>query len=344
MSVYTTQPITFGALDTYPLASRKSKVSVREFAKAPAANASVAKFLDSLPKILAGNDLRHLLAAVQRARKQRKAILWGIGGHVIKVGLGPVLIDLMRRGFVSAIAMNGAALIHDFEIALAGNTSEDVEAGLGAGQFGMAAETGQYLNEMAKLAWRIRIGYGEAAGQFLSSGVIDVKHADSSVLCAAYKHRIPVTVHLAIGTDIPHMHPAADGAALGVATHNDFRLFCALVKEMHPGGVYLNWGSAVLLPEVFLKAVSVVRNLGVPLRPITTANFDFVQHYRPMQNVVKRPIASLPGSAAPESHGYAITGHHEILLPLVAAALASNWPSPSSRKMSARSGRRGAKR
>jgi hypothetical protein len=329
MSVYSIHPITLGAVRTYPLASRKSKVSIRDFAKSPAANTSLTKFLDSLPNILAAEDLRQLLAAIHSARKQRKAILWGIGGHVIKVGLGPILIDLMKRGFVTGIAMNGAALIHDFEIALVGNTSEDVEAGLGAGQFGMAAETGQYINEIAKLSHRIRIGYGEAAGQFLSSGIIEVKHADSSVLVAAYKHRIPVTIHLAIGTDIPHMHRAADGAALGAATHHDFRLFCALVEQMHPGGVYLNWGSAVLLPEVFLKAVSVVRNLGVPLRPITTANFDFIQHYRPLQNVVKRPTASARGGSGPESHGYAITGHHELLLPLVAAALATGWPRKS---------------
>jgi len=326
MSIYSIQPITLGAVRTYPLASRKSKVSVRDFAKPPAANAALTKFLDSLPNILAAQDLRQLLVAIHRARKQRKAILWGLGGHVIKVGLGPILIDLMKRGFISGIAMNGAALIHDFEIALAGNTSEDVEAGLGAGQFGMAAETGQYINEIAKLAHRIRIGYGEAAGQFLSSGILNVKHANSSVLVAAHKHRIPVTIHLAIGTDIPHMHPAASGAALGDATHHDFRLFCALVEQMQPGGVYLNWGSAVLLPEVFLKAVSVVRNLGVPLRPISTANFDFIQHYRPLQNVVKRPTASARGRGGPESHGYAITGHHELLLPLVAAALAAGWP------------------
>jgi len=326
MSIYSIQPITLGAVQTYPLASRKSKVSVREFAKPPAARASLTKFLDSLPNILAAEDLRQLLSAIHIARKQRKGILWGIGGHVIKVGLGPLLIDLMKRGFVSGIAMNGAALIHDFEIALAGNTSEDVEAGIGEGQFGMAEETGQYINEIAKLSHRIRIGYGEAAGQYLSSGVIEVKHADASVLVAAYKHRIPVAIHLAIGTDIPHMHPAANGAALGDATHHDFRLFCALVELMHPGGVYLNWGSAVLLPEIFLKAVSVVRNLGVPLRPITTANFDFIQHYRPLQNVVKRPTASPRGSSGPESRGYAITGHHELLLPLVAAALAAGWP------------------
>ena len=326
MSIYSIQPITLGAVHTYPLASRKSKVSVRDFAKPTGANASLTKFLDALPRILAAEDLRNLLSAIHIARRQRRAILWGIGGHVIKVGLGPVLIDLMKRGFVSGIAMNGATLIHDFEIALAGNTSEDVEAGIGEGQFGMAAETGEYINEIAKLSHRVRIGYGEAAGQYLSSGIIEVKHADSSVLVAAYKYRIPVTIHLAIGTDIPHMHPAANGAALGDATHHDFRLFCALVQQMHPGGVYLNWGSAVLLPEIFLKAVSVVRNLGVPLRPITTANFDFIQHYRPLQNVVKRPTAPAHRRGGPESHGYAITGHHELLLPLVAAALAAGWP------------------
>src|SRR5437870_882094 len=326
MSNYSIQPIVFGAVRTYPLASRKSKVSIRDFAKAPTANTSFTKFLDSLPIILAAEDLRHLLAAIHNARGQHKAMLWGLGGHVIKVGLGPVLIDLMKRGFISGIAMNGAALIHDFEIALAGNTSEDVEASLGEGQFGMAEETGKYLNEIAKLSHRIRIGYGEAAGQFLTSGVIEVKHGDSSVLVAAYKRRIPVTIHLAIGTDIPHMHSAANGAALGDATHHDFRLFCALVQQMHPGGVYLNWGSAVLLPEIFLKAVSVVRNLGIPLRPITTANFDFIQHYRPLQNVVKRPTVSPRGRTGPESHGYAITGHHELLMPLVAAALAAGWP------------------
>src|SRR5437667_5656427 len=233
MSSYSIQPLTLGAVHTYPLASGKSKVSIRDFVKPAGTNSSLTKFLDSLPDILAGEDLRNLLIAIHIARKQRKAILWGIGGHVIKVGLGPVLIDLMKRGFVSSIAMNGAALIHDFEIALAGNTSEDVEAGLGEGQFGMAEETGKYLNDIAKLSHRIRIGYGEAAGQFLSSGVIEVKYADSSVLAVAYKRRIPVTIHLAIGTDIPHMHSAASAAALGDATHHDFRLFCALVQQMN---------------------------------------------------------------------------------------------------------------
>jgi hypothetical protein len=332
MSVYSTRPITLTHLQTYPLASRQSKVSVRDFAKPAAANPSLSKFLASLPNLLAAADLRNLLAAIHTARKERKAVLWGIGGHVIKVGLGPLLIDLMRRGFITSLAMNGAALVHDFEIALVGNTSEDVDTGLGDGAFGMAAETGEYLNQIAKVAMRARLGYGEAAGQFLDNTVINVPYARFSVLAAAYKLRIPVTVHLAIGTDIPHMHRTADGAALGSATYLDFRLFCSLVQQMHPGGIYLNWGSAVLLPEVFLKAVSVVRNLGVPLRPITTANFDFIQHYRPLQNVVRRPTASAHSRKGEESRGYAITGHHELLLPLVATALASGWPRTSARK------------
>lgn len=340
MSVYRIQPIALGGLRTYPLASRTSKIGLGDLAQ-PARSSALTSFLDSLPHILAGLDLRELLTAIRRARRGGRAVLWGIGGHVIKVGLGPLLMDLVRQGFVSGVAMNGAALIHDFEMALAGHTSEDVAAGLGEGQFGMARETGEYLNEIAKLAARLRIGYGEAAGQFLTSGILRVKHAGSSVLVAAYRHRIPVTVHLAIGTDIPHMHPACDPAALGAASHRDFRLFCALVKEMDGGGVYLNWGSAVLLPEVFLKAVSVVRNFGVPLEPITTANFDFIQHYRPLQNVVKRPTASsnLTKSGSPRSKGFAITGHHEILFPLLAAALSAGWPGTARTRKTGRKGK-----
>lgn len=322
MSVYPIQPVILGGVRTYPLASRKSKVTVREFAK-PLRPGSVGDFLDGLPKILAAQDLRDLVVAIRSARGQKRAILWGIGGHVIKVGLAPVLIDLMDRGYVSGIAMNGSALIHDFEIALAGNTSEDVEAGIGAGQFGMAEETGTLINEIAKLAQRVRSGYGEAAGQYLTSGIVTPKFPESSVVVAAYNRRIPVTVHLAIGTDIPHMHPAADGAALGAASHYDFRLFCAMVQRMDGGGVYLNWGSAVVLPEVFLKAVSVVRNLGVPLTPITTANFDFIQHYRPTMNVLRRPTAASNHAKRKASRGIAITGHHELMLPLLAAALVS---------------------
>ena len=330
MSIYSIQPLTLGGVHTYPLAARRSKVSVREFGQPANRDTSVRRFLDSLPGILAAQDLRELLAAIHQARQQKKAILWGMGGHVIKVGLGPLIVDLMRRGYVSGIAMNGAAMIHDFEIAMAGSTSEDVDATIGKGQFGMAQETATGLNEIARLAHRIRIGYGEAAGQYLTSGILSPRFPESSVLIAAYGLRIPVTVHLAIGTDIVHMHPAVDPAALGAATHYDFRLFSGLVEQMDGGGVYLNWGSAVLLPEVFLKAVSLVRNLGVPLHPITTANFDFIQHYRPLQNVVKRPTFPRRHSkSGANSKGYAITGHHEILLPLVAAGLVAGWPGRS---------------
>lgn len=321
----------FGGVRTYPLAARKSKVSATDVAKPAGRGASVSKFLDSLPNILAARDLRDIAAAIQSARQHKRATLWGIGGHVIKVGLAPVLIDLMEKGFVSGIAMNGAALIHDFEMAMVGNTSEDVEAALGKGQFGMAQETGWGINEIAKLAYRVRMGYGEAAGQYLTSGIAEPKHPELSVLVAAYKKRIPVTIHLAIGTDVPHMHPSVDGAALGAASLHDFRLFCALVQQMDGGGVYLNWGSAVLLPEVFLKAVSVVRNLAVPLRPITTANFDFIQHYRPITNVVKRPTAASNAKKGEVSRGYAITGHHELMMPLLASALVTGWPTSGRR-------------
>ncbi|HTQ96698.1 MAG TPA: hypothetical protein VMH89_07825 [Candidatus Acidoferrum sp.] len=332
MSVYSIQPITLGGVRTYPLATRKSKVTSSDLAKPTPRGASFTKFLDSLPKILAAQDLRDLSISIQGARRKKCAVLWGIGGHVIKVGLAPVLIDLMDKGYVSGIAMNGAALIHDFEIAMVGNTSEDVEVALGKGQFGMAEETGSGINQIAKLAHRIRLGYGEAAGQYLTSGIVEPKHPELSVLVAAYKRRIPVTVHLAIGTDIPHMHPSAEGAALGAASLHDFRLFCSLVQQMDSGGVYLNWGSAVLLPEVFLKAVSVVRNLGIPLHSITTANFDFIQHYRPIMNVVKRPTAASKLRKGDKSRGFAITGHHELLLPLLAAALVAGWPAQGKRK------------
>lgn len=331
MSLYAIQPLALGGVHTYPLATRKSKVNVRDFAKPTGRASSLVKFLDSLPSVLAAKDVRELAASIQKARKRKRAVLWGIGGHVIKVGLGPVLIDLMQNGFVSGIAMNGAALVHDFEIAMAGTTSEDVEAALGEGRFGMAQETGFGINEIAKLAHRVRMGYGEAAGQYLAKGLLEPKHPEMSLLVAAYKQKIPVTIHVAVGTDIPHMHPAVDGAALGAASHYDFRLFCALVERMHGGGVYLNWGSAVILPEVFLKAVSVVRNLGVPLWPITTANFDFIQHYRPRQNVVSRPTIAGKGTKEGKSRGYAITGHHELLLPLLAAALLSGWPGSGKR-------------
>ena len=315
LSIYDEEPLSLARIRTYPLAKRPGKVRVSEFASPPKRGSGIRAWLDCLPRILAANDFRAVVKAIVAARRGRRPVLWGIGGHVIKVGLAPVLIDLARRGYVAGIAMNGAALVHDFEIAMVGKTSEDVQEVLGGGKFGMAQETGLYLNEAAVGAARSGIGLGEAAGKLLSNRRLRARYPQHSLLVAAYRKRIPVTVHLAIGTDTPHMHPAADGAALGQATHHDFRLFCAMVKGMQPGGVYLNWGSAVVLPEVFLKAVSVVRNLGTRLVPITTANFDFLQHYRPLENVVRRP------TAAAGSHGYAITGHHEILMPLLAAAL-----------------------
>jgi hypothetical protein len=330
MTVYPIQPATLGAVRTYPLLSRKSKVSVQNFAKPSAADGSLAKFMDSLPTILAANDLREVSVALRQAKAKHKAILWGMGGHVVKVGLGPLVNDLMRRGFISGIAMNGAAVVHDFEIALSGATSEDVDASLPSGEFGMATETGLFLNQIPVTATFNGVGYGEAIGKFLSARKLQQKNAAASILLQAYNLKIPVTVHLAIGTDVPHMHPMADGASLGAASLHDFRLFCALVAEMDNGGAYLNWGSAVILPEIFLKAVAIARNQRIPLKNITTANFDFIQHYRPLQNVVKRPTAAAKTGKS-DSRGFALTGHHELLMPLLAAALVAGWPKESSR-------------
>jgi hypothetical protein len=251
--------------------------------------------------------------ALADARAKRRGIVWGMGGHVIKCGLAPVLIDLMERGYATAFAMNGSASIHDFEIALAGHTSEDVEVVLPDGRFGAAEETGREMNEAIAKGDRDGVGMGEALGRRLASAA--VPHGECSLLLQAYRHGTPVTVHVAIGTDTPHMHPAADAAAIGSASHRDFRLLCSCLTDLNDGGVYLNVGSAVVMPEVFLKAVSAVRNLGHPLSAFTTANFDFLQHYRPRVNVVERPHAAAGGK------GYALTGHHEILIPLLAAAL-----------------------
>ncbi len=315
LSIYRIRPLGLDPVHTYPLHLRPSKVTVRDFARAPRAAATVADFLDSLPRILAGNDFRAVVEALRRARRKRKPILWGLGGHVIKVGLAPVLIDLMKRGYVTGVAMNGAALIHDFEIALAGATSEDVPAVLGRGRFGMAEETGRLINEAIAKGDGEGLGIGEAVGRFLVKSRA-ARYRRYSLLAAAYRSKIPVTVHVAIGTDIIHNHPAMDARATGAATHRDFRLLAALVRRMNHGGAYLNVGSAVILPEVFLKCVSLAANLGRAPRGITTVSLDFLQHYRPAQNVVRRP-ADTPGS-----RGYALTGHHELMIPLLAAALA----------------------
>ena len=315
MSRYNREPLDLSGLKTIPIEARGGKVRVQDFAR-PYTGASINGFLESLPHILAADSFRSVVQAIQTARAKNRMILWGLGGHVIKCGLAPVLLDLMQRGYVGAFALNGAAAIHDFEIAIAGQTSEDVEAVLPDGRFGTAEETGREMNVAIQCAAaETDEGFGEALGRHLEK-LANPQYAGDSLLCGAYKNATPVTVHVAIGTDTPHTHPAAKGDALGRASLLDFRLLCTLVQELNEGGVYLNVGSAVLLPEVFLKAVSVVRNLGAPLANFTTVNFDFLQHYRPRVNVVERPHARAGGK------GYAITGHHEIMIPLVAAALA----------------------
>ena len=313
MSKYGIDPLDFTGLKTIPIRERGGKVRVADFAHVYQRASGIRGLIDALPRILAGDSLRAVVDALIEARARHKAILWALGGHVIKCGLAPVLIDLMHRGFVTAFAMNGAAAIHDFEIAIAGQTSEDVEAVLPDGRFGAARETGEEMND-ALMHGLLKDGAGEAFGTRLHQ-IAKPEFAPCSILYEAYAANIPVTVHVAIGTDTPHTHSAASGAAIGEATYYDFRLFCTLVSRLNDGGVYLNTGSAVIMPEVFLKAVSAVRNLGHPLAGFTTVNFDFLQHYRPRVNVVERPHAGSGG------RGYAITGHHEIMLPLLAAAL-----------------------
>jgi hypothetical protein len=314
MSKYAARPMDFSRLKTVPLQDRGGMVRVADFAAVYGKGGGMAGWLDSLPRILAGESLRAVVAAIAAARARGRAIVWGLGGHVIKCGLAPVLIDLMRRGYATAFALNGAAAIHDFEIALAGHTSEDVAAALPDGSFGAAEETGREMNEAIAAGDRDALGMGEALGRRLKE-IAAAEFAPASLVLEAWRAATPVTVHVAVGTDTPHMHPAVDAAALGSATHRDFRLLCTLVAGLHDGGVYLNVGSAVVLPEVFLKAVSAVRNLGHPLAGFATVNLDFVQHYRPRVNVVERPHAGAGGA------GYALTGHHEILIPLLAACL-----------------------
>lgn len=316
-SQYPIKPIDFDGISTYPLESRKSKVNTSMFGKPMDGSENVPGFISKLPHILAGDSLRKLIRAILYARASGKPIIWGFGGHVIKVGLGPVFVDLIESGFVTGIAMNGSAAIHDFEVALQGTTSEEVEEQIGEGRFGMARETGDYMNAAVEDAVASGIGMGEGLGRFISDGEkrgIAFAHRSASVLAEAHSRNIPVTVHVAIGTDIIHAHPVASGKAIGEATYRDFRLFCTMTGELDSGGVYLNVGSAVVLPEVFLKAVSVVRNLGHRLEEFTTANLDFIQHYRPAQNVLKRPTQN-------SGQSIALTGHHEIMVPLIAAAL-----------------------
>ncbi len=298
-------------LQSYPLASRPSKVRVADFAR-PAAS-------PALGDVVATRSRTCSVAPTSRRSSPRcvpptppgRPIIWGLGAHVIKTGLAPILIDLMERGFVSALALNGAGVIHDFEIALGGSTSEDVDAALGPGRFGMAEETGTLLNGAINDGVGDGLGLGQAVCEYLAGAA--PPHAGVSLLASAARLGVPVTVHVAIGTDIIHMHPAASGAALGEGSLRDFRYFVSNVAHL-AGGVFLNCGSAVILPEVFLKAVALVRNRGLSLDGLTTVNLDFLRHYRPMTNVVSRPTSGV-------GKGYALVGHHEILIPLLAAAL-----------------------
>jgi arginine dihydrolase ArgZ-like protein len=311
MKTFTYEEFDLSGITTYPLKSRKSKARAEDFAHPVAGDATVAAFLASLPDILAAAQFKAVVAAMVAAHARDGGIVWGLGAHVIKTGLGPVLIDLMERGFVSAIATNGAAVIHDFEVALVGATSEDVDEALGPGRFGMADETGRLLNAAITGGVAAGRGLGQAVAEMLAAR--SPQHARSSVLAAAARLGIPVTVHVAIGTDIIHMHPAASGAAIGEGSLRDFRYFVSNVARLEHG-VYLNCGSAVVLPEVFLKAVALARNRGIALAELTTVNLDFVRLYRPQTNVVARPTAGT-------GRGYSLVGHHEIMIPLLAAAL-----------------------
>jgi hypothetical protein len=309
-------PFTYDEFDlsgvrTYALASRTSKVRHQDFAQPWDPSTGMAGWLQSLPRLLAASDFTAVVAAVRAARDGGRGVLWGLGAHVIKTGLAPVLIDLMERGFISGVALNGAGLIHDFEVALSGSTSEDVDAVLGPGQFGMAEETGRELND----AIRAGVGRGLGLGQSVVQHLLERRppFANVSLLCAAGRLDVPISVHVGVGTDIIHMHPAASGEAIGAGSLRDFRYFTSFVSHL-ASGVYLNCGSAVLLPEVFLKAVALVRNRQVPLDGLTTVNIDFARLYRPETNVVRRPVAGV-------GKGYSITGHHELVIPLLAAAL-----------------------
>ncbi len=300
-------------LRTYPLRTRHSKVKMSDSAAPWRRGGSFQKFLQTLPDILAGETFKHVVSAIVEARKRGKPVILGMGAHPTKVGLNPVLVDLMRKEVITAIAVNGAVVIHDFELAYQGQTSEEVEAEIDSGRFGMAEDTGRILNEAITLGWEKGLGLGEAVGRYMTSRPKQFPHRRSSLLATAVQLGIPMTVHVAIGTDIIHMHPNANGEALGGTSLLDFRKLTAVVSQME-GGVYINLGSAVFLPEVFLKTVTLGRNLGRALKRITTVNMDFLPHYRPITNVVKRPTQK-------GGKGYNLIGHHELMVPLVAAAV-----------------------
>jgi hypothetical protein len=303
---------------TYALASRPSKVEAQSLGRPVPVGASVAELLASLPDLLAARELREAAGELARRRRAGGRILLGMGAHPIKVGLSPLIVDLMEQGMLAAVAMNGAGIVHDFELALAGHTSEEVAEQLSDGSFGMAEETGRFLNEAAGEGAKAAVGLGEAVGRKIVAAALP--HARLSILAAGARLGVPVTVHVALGTDIVHMHPSANGAAIGETSLRDFRVLAEQVGGLE-GGAFVNLGSAVILPEVFLKALSLARNVGRTVDDILTLDMDFNRHYRPLTNVVARP--TLRGG-----RGIHLTGHHEIMFPLLCAALREEIDRP----------------
>jgi hypothetical protein len=310
---------------TVPIARRPNKVRADEVATPPGDDRSFGAFLRALPDVLVARDFRRVVSAIASAARARRAVVVMLGGHVVKTGLAPLIIDLVRRGVITHIAMNGSGAIHDYELARFGGTSEDVAAGLRDGTFGMAEETGRAMNEAIAAGMRAGMGMGEAIATSLGAEP-SLVHPELSVLLEARRHGVPVTVHAAIGAEIIHQHPAASGAAIGDTSHRDFRRLASGLTGLHDGGVVLNVGSAVIMPEVFLKALTVARNIGAG-RPtgFVSCDLDMQRHYRPRVNVVERPTAGT-------GTGYEITGHHELMLPLLAWAVAeelADWtPDP----------------
>jgi hypothetical protein len=305
------KPVDLGRIRTHSLEGRSSKVHIDDFAKEPFAGASFRDFWDSLPNILFGKDMREVVSAIVKAYRNKRPVVLGMGAHVIKCGLNPVIIELMKRGIVTAVALNGAGPIHDIELALVGYTSEDVLAGLKDGAFGMARETGELIHTALSRSNFEEIGLGRAIGEELLRR--NPPHAPMSLLSVATSLNIPVTVHVAIGTDIIHMREDASGAGIGAGSFTDFRIFTSIVSDLS-GGVYINAGSSVILPEVFLKALTIAQNIGANLHDFTTVNIDMITHYRPVVNVVQRP--SILGK-----QGIALNGRHELLIPLLAYAV-----------------------
>lgn len=307
------RPIELDNINTYSINTRNNKVNVDDhFAGVPTADRTFTEFFDSLPNLLGAESLRGVVSAIIKARKADRPVVLAMGGHVIKCGLQPVLKKLIDAGVITAVAMNGSAAIHDYEVALIGATSEDVGAVLQSGDFGFSEETGKGMNEILAEGYGNGLGFGQSIGEAICCG--DYPFKESSLLATCVENKIPVTVHVAMGTDIIHQHPQADGAVIGAMSMQDFRLLTSVVADLGDGGVWLNVGSAVLMPEIFLKALSIAQNLGHQVDSFTTANFDMIQHYRPLQNVVKRPTSG-------EGRGYTITGHHEINIPLLAHAV-----------------------